>query len=36
MDNAKDERWKALCIQASTEKDTEKLLELISENLFSK
>jgi hypothetical protein len=31
MENAQEERWKAPCVQASTEKDPEKLLELISE-----
>ena len=31
MENAQEERWEALCLQASTEKDPEKLFELISE-----
>jgi hypothetical protein len=31
MEDVQEERWKALCVQASTEKDPEKLLELISE-----
>jgi hypothetical protein len=31
MEDARDEQWKALCKQASTEKDPEKLFELISE-----
>ena len=31
MEDVQDERWKALCVQASTEKDPEKLLELVSE-----
>jgi hypothetical protein len=30
MEDADGERWKALCLQASTEKDTEKLIELVS------
>jgi hypothetical protein len=31
MDNAKDEQWKALCVEASMEKDPETLLALITE-----
>jgi hypothetical protein len=31
MQDVQEERWKALCLKASTEKDPEKLFELISE-----
>jgi hypothetical protein len=31
MQDVQDEPWKALCLKASTEKDPEKLLALISE-----
>jgi hypothetical protein len=31
MGHVQEERWKALCLEASTENDPEKLFELISE-----
>ena len=31
MASEQDERWKTLCLEASTEKDTQRLIELISE-----
>jgi hypothetical protein len=31
MQDVQEERWKTLCLQASTEKDPEKLLELVIE-----
>jgi hypothetical protein len=31
MQDALDERWKALCLEASMERDPDKLLELVSE-----
>jgi hypothetical protein len=31
MQDEQEERWKALCPKASTEKDPEKLLALVSE-----
>ena len=31
MQDEQEERWKALCLRASTEKDPEKLLALVSE-----
>jgi hypothetical protein len=34
MQNVQEERWKTLCLQASTEKDPEKLLELVIEINF--
>ena len=34
MEDVQEERWKALCLKASTEKDPEKLLELVIEINF--
>jgi hypothetical protein len=31
MEDVQEERWKALCLEASMEKDPEKLLELVNE-----
>ena len=31
MHDVQEERWKALCLEASMEKDPEKLLALVSE-----
>ena len=31
MQDVHEERWRILCLQASTEKDPEKLLELVIE-----